>query len=114
MAEKRSVKELTDILRELVERKGIDLERIVVFGSRAKGIYREDSDIDIIVVSKAFENKDIFERVGMTSGIHRELVRKIMMPVDIVYLSVSEWESGDSLIVHYAKEGEEAYARGKD
>lgn len=36
--------------------KKIGVERIVFFGSRAKGNFHNDSDFDLIVVSKKFEN----------------------------------------------------------
>jgi len=109
MVKKKDTKKIADILRELLQEKGIHLEKVVVFGSYAKRTYKGDSDIDIMVVSRAFEDKDIFERAAMTSGIHRELVRKIMTPIDIIYLSTTEWENGNSLIVHYAKEGEAVF-----
>jgi len=36
--------------------KKINAEKIVFFGSRAKGDFHNDSDFDLIVVSKKFEN----------------------------------------------------------
>lgn len=40
----------------------INIERMVLFGSRTKNNAHEDSDIDLIVVSKSFKNKDFLER----------------------------------------------------
>lgn len=36
--------------------KKINVERVVFFGSRAKGNFHKDSDFDLVVVSKNFEN----------------------------------------------------------
>ncbi|OHB84423.1 MAG: hypothetical protein A3J73_00940 [Planctomycetes bacterium RIFCSPHIGHO2_02_FULL_38_41] len=70
----------------------------------ARRVSREDSDIDIIIVSKDFKNKSIFERVELTTGIGRELVKKTMEPFAIMYYSDEEWNKGASLIINTAKE----------
>ena len=43
--------------------KKINVERVVFFGSRAKGNFHKDSDFDLIVVSKRFENLKQSNRV---------------------------------------------------
>ena len=109
MAERKIVKAVK-ILEKLFQKRGIEIYKIVVFGSYAKGKEKKESDLDIIVVSENFEGKDIFEKVKLVSGIHRELVEKIIMPVDIMYYSPTEWEKGSSLIINAAREeGEVVY-----
>lgn len=103
MAKRKNIKTI-NILKELVKQRGMDVDRIVIFGSYARGEEKKGSDIDIIIVSRDFEGKDIFERVEITSGIHRELVERIMKPVDIMYYSPTEWEKSNSLIMNQAKE----------
>jgi len=103
-------KDICKILLGLFEKKGLTIQKIVIFGSFLKGIKKEDSDIDIIIVSKNFRDKGIFEKVELTSGIGNELVRKIQKPFDIMYYSDEEWEKGHSLIINAAKnEGELIY-----
>ena len=102
--DKRKFIRTISILKDLTRQKGIDVDRIVVFGSYARGEEKKGSDIDIIIVSRNFEGKDIFERVEIASGLHRELVEKTMMPADIMYYSPTEWEQGNSLIINQAKE----------
>ena len=55
-------KELKEINKYLLflKSKGIRFEKAIVFGSLAKGKGREDSDIDLAIISKDFE-KDPFE-----------------------------------------------------
>jgi len=112
MAKARGIikKEAAQILSELLKQRGIRVHKIVIFGSYARGIQKEESDIDIIVVSPDFRDKSIFERVKLTTGIGRELVSKFKKPFDIMYYSDKEWEKGHSLIINAAKqEGEAVY-----
>jgi predicted nucleotidyltransferase len=113
MAEKASVKAtIRRILLERLDQRHIYAEKIVVFGSYAKGGEKEESDIDIIIVSRDFRGKDIFERVELTTGIGRELVHRIRKPFDIMYYSDEEWKEGRSIIINAARrEGEIIYAR---
>lgn len=46
-----------------VKKAGIPVSRAYLFGSRAKGKARKDSDIDVAVISPAF-GKDYFEEMG--------------------------------------------------
>lgn len=97
-------------LMDLLKRKGIRVSKIVLFGSYAKGEGKEDSDIDIIIVSEDFRGKDIFDRVKITRGVHRGLVKEFMKPFDLIYYSDEEWETGSSSIINEAKEyGEVIY-----
>ncbi len=47
--------------RTVVETAGIPVEKMILFGSYAKGTAHSDSDIDIAVVSKKFGYDDIDE-----------------------------------------------------
>lgn len=103
-------REIIKILIELFKKKGINVDKIVIFGSYAKDKQSEDSDIDIIVVSKDFRNKGIFEIVHLTRDVHWELVEKTMKPFDLMYYSDEDWEKGNSLVINAAqKEGEVIY-----
>ncbi|MCD6386679.1 nucleotidyltransferase domain-containing protein, partial [Candidatus Sumerlaeota bacterium] len=77
--------------------KGINIYKIVIFGSLITGKLKKDSDIDIIIVSKDFRGKSIFERVQLATGIGRELVRRLKMPFDLIYYSHKEWEKSNFL-----------------
>ena len=46
--------------RQLLEKEGISVEKLILYGSHARGTARRDSDIDVCVVSKNF-GKDIIE-----------------------------------------------------
>jgi len=60
----KKTNEIIKILKEFKKR--IDriakIDRMILFGSRARGDEKKNSDVDIIVVSKEFKNKKSFRR----------------------------------------------------
>lgn len=100
---KRKTEIIKKIIVRLLKKKEININKIIIFGSYLKSSFGEDSDIDIIIVSNDFRDKDIFERVELLSGLHREFVKIIKRPLDIICYSDEEWEEGHSLIINSAK-----------
>jgi predicted nucleotidyltransferase len=92
------------ILRELFKLRSLKINKIVFYGSQIEKNADDESDLDVMVISEDFEEKDIFSRVDITAGIHRRLVEKLLMPVDIMYFSLSEWNDDKSIIISAAKE----------
>ena len=55
MAKKNVPKEIIKLVsdyRRLIKKRGLSVERVILFGSYAKNLYRPSSDIDVCVVSK--------------------------------------------------------------
>jgi len=73
-----------EVIRKIVE--GYDPEKIIIFGSYARGDWTEDSDLDVLVV-KATEERP-FDRIGSVSGVCWP--RKLSM--DIVVKTPKELE----------------------
>ena len=71
---KEIVKEYKKALQEL----GINVKRVILYGSFARGRQREDSDIDLVVVSDDFERMDLRRRVELL-GI---AAARIMKPIE--------------------------------
>lgn len=100
MAQKLFI-EVEDVLRRFCAERNIPVGMVRFFGSRVtESKVNEDSDLDLMLVSKAFEGKDIFERTSMVSGLHRGLVKRFKIPFDILYCSDTEWLSGNSLLLY--------------
>ncbi len=43
---------IKEIILNIAKKHNIEIDRIILFGSRARGDYREDSDWDILIVTK--------------------------------------------------------------
>lgn len=51
--------------RKLLEKEGIPVSKILLYGSHARGTARKDSDIDVCVVSPAFGKDRLQERFDL-------------------------------------------------
>ena len=96
MKEKWQVK-LDNIINEL---KKYNPEKIILFGSRARGDYRKNSDIDIAVdISLSFrEKRKLKEKIDLISGIYS---------VDLIFLDEVEDYFKNKIL----KEGKMFYAK---
>ncbi len=105
MAEAR-VGEAAELIKNLLKDRNITVDRIIVFGSYAKGNYTKDSDLDIAVISRDFNEKDVFQKAEMLKGLKWTLVEKFELSFDIVPVSLKQWQESSSLVVDFIKEGE--------
>ena len=93
------------ILKNIIEivKKYDEIERVLVFGSRARGDYKKTSDIDIAIVGKNIThtiNTKVFNEIN-----------DIYMPYMIDLITVTEEKSEDKLIKNILSEGVEIYAK---
>lgn len=61
--EGRNVKEIIQRYKKTLQVLGIHVERIILYGSYAKGRQRKDSDIDLVVISDDFRGMNLRERL---------------------------------------------------
>jgi predicted nucleotidyltransferase len=87
--------------KRVLESANIQVDQLILFGSHAAGTSREDSDIDIIVVSSSFVGKSYWERIDVLS----EAIHKVLAPIEASAFTPEEWRDGNSLMIDYAKEG---------
>ncbi|ASJ01449.1 nucleotidyltransferase domain-containing protein [Thermococcus gorgonarius] len=81
MKEKELIKEtVVEVCREL----GIGLEDIILFGSRARGDFRKDSDWDILIVTG--RELSWRERLHLSGEIRKRLAKR-GMPIDVLIIS---------------------------
>jgi predicted nucleotidyltransferase len=67
----REIQEIITKYQQEIEKLGIRPQKIILFGSYAGGIPREDSDIDVIVIADDFKNMNLRERLellGIAAG----------------------------------------------
>jgi len=103
--DKKTVLEIISSFRKAIESKGIKINKLILFGSYATGRYREDSDIDVVVISQDFNDKGYWERIDILSSA----IYQVFQPIEAVAMTPEEWEEGKSLLVDYAKGGEVVY-----
>ncbi len=91
------------------------LQKAVLFGSYAQNKATEESDIDLIIISKDFKGKNLFEISLLTKKLHEKLIDALDKPFDLLFYSPEEWEKADSPIIRIAKEeGIEIYSEEKN
>lgn len=103
--DKKRIKKAAELIRGFLNGRNIEAEKIILFGSYAKGNYTPDSDIDIAIVSKEFNGKDIFQKAEMLTGLQWFITEKLAFPFDIIPLSFSEWKNSSSPLVDFVREG---------
>ena len=79
----------------------IQVEELILYGSHATGQAHEDSDIDVVVISSSFSDKDYWERIELLS----KAIHMVFVPIEASAFTPEEWKSGKSLLVDYAKNG---------
>lgn len=70
-AKRQKIKTIIGLYKQELKRFGIKAEKIIRYGSYAKGKARHDSDIDLIVISNDFKNFNLRERLevlGLAAG----------------------------------------------
>ena len=68
---KRKIEKIIERYEKELMKIGITPQKIILYGSYAKGCSREGSDIDLIVISEDFKGMNIRERLeilGLASG----------------------------------------------
>lgn len=107
---KEKVAEAIKFFENCLKEKGLNVSKIILFGSQSEGKATIESDVDIMIISQDFHNKDIFERARLTKEAEIKTIKKFRMPLDIITLTSEEFESGKSLAAEFAKKGKVMYA----
>jgi len=88
-----TINEIVKFLKESLIQSGIKVESIALFGSALSGDMQGDSDIDLIVISTDFRDKDIFERSKLTMAPEIKTFKKFKVPMDILNMSPEEYRN---------------------
>jgi predicted nucleotidyltransferase len=82
----REIPFLDQIVGTIVSR--VEPDKIILFGSYARGDYRENSDIDILILKKGLKN----ER-DITNSLYMDFFnKKIAIPVDIIAVDYDKYD----------------------
>lgn len=80
--------------RNNLEKAGIKVKEIILFGSYASGNYKEESDIDLVVISDDFKEMDLLDRLGIL-GLAKKGIRN-RKPMEILGYSEEEYNAKES------------------
>ena len=86
---KREIKLILGRFAEEIAKMGVAPEKILLYGSYARGDAREDSDIDVIIISEDFKRMNLRERLellGLAAG-------KIFEPIEALGYTPAEFEA---------------------
>lgn len=103
---KAAVLEIIGRFKDALEKKGIRIERIILFGSYAAGTQREGSDIDLVVIADDFSAMNYWQRIDLLS----DAIYQVFKPIEAVAMTRDEWEKGDSFMADFARNGEVVFA----
>ncbi len=87
--------------KNALESINIHVDKLILYGSYADGTARDDSDIDVVVISSSFQDKTYWERIDILT----EAVYKVFAPIEASAFTPEEWKAEKSLIVDYARCG---------
>jgi len=108
MVKKR--REIRKIISEYIgglQALGIEVSRIILYGSYAKGKPKEYSDIDIAVVSPTFKKLDIFERQEVLSKAHHRFGE----PIEPIGLTPDQVKQRKGFVREIVENGIVIYAK---
>jgi len=103
-----NVELIKDIINRHIKREGLSVKKIILFGSRAKGNWKEDSDWDLLILV----DKEIsFQKMKKISGDIQVSLAREKIPNDIIIRSDRDFAHSRKIISNisfYAnKEGTE-------
>jgi len=96
------VEQIHDTIKSMVN-SFLPNAQVLLFGSRARGEFSEDSDYDLLIITQ--ETFDPRTKMNWESKIRKALVNTLNMPFDIIIQSkkeVSEKKKLSGHIVYYA------------
>jgi len=82
---------IREVIHKVAGEHGVDVEKIILFGSRARGDHSEDSDWDVLVVVR--QSIDREKMMDIWDEIHGILGALLMKPFDILIKSRREFEA---------------------
>jgi len=86
-------------VEEICARRGLRLAAAFLVGSRARGDYRADSDVDVVLVVEGVEGLDALERLRLFS----EALLRVKWDVDYRVFTPDEWERGETVWIRELK-----------
>ena len=81
--DKSAVVKLVDRFHQGIKARGIIPSKLILYGSHASSTNWEGSDIDIVVISDDFIDKDYWERIDILADV----IYEIFAPIEAVAMT---------------------------
>lgn len=112
---RKTNRKVKEIITEYVKNvpKDIQVSRVILFGSYARGAPHKDSDFDLIVLSPNFKRMAFMKRLELLSHVQGASSMTRAVPMDIIGYTPEEFATIDkeSVIMRQAKkEGKVIYS----
>ena len=97
--------EAVNFFKENIQKKGIRVHDLVLFGSSSTSATSPGSDIDIAVISDDFRGMDMIARTLLTKDAELDTIRKYRVPLDIITLTPDEYRDQNSIFLRNVRKG---------
>ena len=85
-----NLKKIKEIILKVANEMKIEIDKIILFGSRARGDYKEESDYDILIVTK--EKLEREKEKKLDSKIRIGIINLLDVSIDLFIVSKEEFE----------------------
>ncbi len=93
------LKKVDAIIRKEAQRVGVGVRQILLFGNRARGTARPDSDWDVLVIANRVPERPLRLRLETSIGVRLVLER---LPSDVLILAESQCDERKRDVGHIA------------
>lgn len=96
---RREIRNLSILLKEALEKRGVRVKEVYLFGSYARGDYLKSSDIDLVVVSDDWENIPFLKRFDI---VNEAIWTERLGNVEVIPATTKEVNEKNSVILRDA------------
>ena len=93
---------IKEVISEVAEKQGLEIDKIILFGSRARGDYKKESDWDILVIIKNSLNRKDY--ISFYSACIRNLFNSGIKKIDLTIIEKNIFEERKHIINTIASE----------
>ncbi len=87
-SQRPEIKKIITEFNEALVKQGIETERIILFGSQARGAAGDYSDIDVVVISSDFKDFNFMQRCELLG----RAIAEIMEPIEPLAYTPEEFD----------------------
>jgi len=85
-----TLKKIKETILDVSKKHNVKINKVVLFGSRARGDYRESSDWDILIVTEEKLDRKTWE--SFLHDVSLALIELLDSPVDVLIINKEDYE----------------------